>query len=83
MIHYKEIHQCYPLHKQTQRKKKKQLIISLAEKAEKKHLMEFNTPSVKSIGKNRNSRPILKCSKRIYSKPVANIKLNGEKLEPI
>jgi hypothetical protein len=31
----------------------------------------------------RNSRSIPKHNKTIYSKPVANIKLNGEKLEAI
>ena len=36
-----------------------------------------------SLGKIRNSRPISKHSKAIYCKPVANIKLNGEKLEAI
>jgi hypothetical protein len=34
----------------------------------------------KSLGKIRNSRPIPKHDKTIYSKPVANIKVNGEKL---
>jgi hypothetical protein len=39
----------------------------------------------KSLGKIRNSRPIPKHDKKktIYSKPVANIKVNGEKLEAI
>jgi hypothetical protein len=37
-----------------------------------------------SFGKIRNSRPIPKHNKKIiYSKPVANIKVNGEKLEAI
>jgi hypothetical protein len=31
----------------------------------------------------RNSRPIPKQKKALYSKTVANIKLNGEKLEAI
>jgi hypothetical protein len=34
----------------------------------------------KSLGKIRNSRPIPKHIKAIYSKPVVNIKLNEEKL---
>jgi len=50
----------------------------------RKHLTKFNTTHDKSSGKNRNSRPIPKHSKKPYtSKPVANIKLNGEKLEAI
>ena len=36
---------------------------------------------VKSLWKIRNSRPIHKHSKAMYSKPVANIKLNVGKLE--
>jgi hypothetical protein len=31
----------------------------------------------------KNSRPYLNILKAIYSKPVASIKLNGEKLETI
>jgi hypothetical protein len=34
----------------------------------------------KSLGKIRNSRPQPNIVKAIYSKPVVNIKLNGEKL---
>ena len=45
---------------------------------QKKHLTNPASFHAKSIGKNRNSRPICK-----HSKPVANIKLNGEKLEAI
>jgi hypothetical protein len=37
----------------------------------------------KSLGKISNSKPIPKQIKTIYDKPVANIKLNGEKLEAI
>jgi hypothetical protein len=36
-----------------------------------------------SLGKIRNSRPYLNVIKAIYSKPVANIKVNGEKLAAI
>ena len=36
-----------------------------------------------SLGKIRNSRPILNMIKAIYSKPAANIKVNGEKLQAI
>ena len=38
---------------------------------------------IKSLGKIRNSNLYLNIVKTIYSKPVANIKLNGEKLEVI
>jgi hypothetical protein len=38
---------------------------------------------VKSLGNIRNSRHISKHKKAIYSKPMANINLNGEKLESI
>jgi hypothetical protein len=38
---------------------------------------------VKSLGKIRNSKHILNIVKATYSKPVANIKLNGEKPEAI
>jgi hypothetical protein len=37
----------------------------------------------KSLGKSAIQGPYLNIVKAIYSKPVANIKLNGEKLEPI
>jgi hypothetical protein len=37
----------------------------------------------KRLGKIRNSSPYLNIIKAIYSKPVANIKVNGEKLEAI
>jgi hypothetical protein len=37
----------------------------------------------KSLGKIRSSRPIPIIVKAIYSKPVANIKLSGEKLEAL
>jgi hypothetical protein len=36
----------------------------------------------KNLGKIKNSRSKLKV-KALYSKPVANIKLNGEKIEEI
>ena len=38
---------------------------------------------VKSLGKIRNLRPIPKHCKTIYSQPLADVKLNGEKLEAI
>ena len=47
---------------------------------QKKHLTPIHD---KSSGKIGNSRPIPKHDKAIYSKPVANIKVNDEKLEAI
>jgi hypothetical protein len=38
---------------------------------------------IKSLGNIRNSCPMLKIGKAIYNKSIANIKLNGEKLETI
>jgi hypothetical protein len=62
-------------------KEKNHMIISLdAENAFEKNLTLIHD---KSLGKFRNSRLYLNIIKAIYSKPVANIKLNGEKLETI
>jgi hypothetical protein len=46
---------------------------------------EKNSTSLhgKHLGKIRNSCPYLNIVKAIYSKPVGNIRLNGEKLETI
>ena len=49
----------------------------------RKHLTKLTPLHVKSPGKNRNPRSILNIIKAIYSKPTANIKLNGGKLEAI
>jgi hypothetical protein len=49
----------------------------------KYYLRKHNTPSCQKIGKIGNSRPIPNIIKAIYSKPTANIKLNGEILETI
>jgi len=38
---------------------------------------------VKNLGEIRNSRPIFNILKAKYSKPVANIKINGEKFEAV
>ena len=38
---------------------------------------------IKSLGKIRNSNPYLNIVKETYSKPEAEIKLNGEKIEVI
>ena len=62
-------------------KDKKHMIISLdAEKAFDKNLTPIYD---RSLGKMRNSRPIPKHNKSNLHKPVANIKLNGEKPEAI
>jgi retron-type reverse transcriptase len=61
-------------------KDKNHVIISLdAEKAFDK----IQHPFMIKVLEIRNSRPIPKHNKTIYSKPVANIKVNGEKLEAI
>jgi hypothetical protein len=50
----------------------------------KKHLTKFNTPiTVKVLERSGIQGPHLNIVKAIFSKPVANIKLNGEKLEAI
>jgi hypothetical protein len=38
---------------------------------------------IKALERSRNQGPYLNIMKEIYSKPVANIKINGEKLEAI
>ena len=49
------------------------------------HLTKYNTPSCLRYWKERSGTqgPSLNIIKAIYSKAVANIKLNGEKLEAI
>jgi hypothetical protein len=79
MDQYMEIHQCNPLYKQTQRQKHK--IISLdAEKAFDKIQQPF---VIKDLERSGIQGPYLNIIKALYSKPVANIKLNGEKLKAI
>ena len=74
-----EIHQRNSLYKQTQ--KKKHTIISLdAEKAFDKIQHPF---MLKVLKKWEIQGHYLNIVKAIYSKPVANIKLDGEKLEAI
>jgi retron-type reverse transcriptase len=76
-----EIHRCNLLYKQTQRKKEKHMILSLdAEKSLDKIHHPF---MVKALKRSGIQGPYLNIVKAIYSKPVANIKLNGEKLEAI
>jgi hypothetical protein len=55
------------------------MIISLGpEKAVKKKQHQFMLKDMKISG---NQDPYLNIIKAIYSKPIANIKLNGEKIE--
>jgi hypothetical protein len=73
-----EIHQLNALYKQTQ---KNHMIISLdAEKAFDKNQHPF---MIKVLERPGIQGPYLNMIKAIYSKPVANIKVNGEKLEAI
>ena len=74
-----EIHQRNPLCKQTQIKNHK-IILSDAEKAFDKIKHSF---MIKVMERSGIQGPCLNIIKAIYSKPVANIKLNGEKLEAI
>ena len=77
MVQYKEMHQCNPVHKQTQRKKTHKVISLDAEKASVKIQHPFMLKVLEGTG---IQGPCLNIVKAIYSKPVANIKLNGEKL---
>jgi hypothetical protein len=74
-----KIHPCNALYKQSQRKKN--VIISLdAEKA----LDKIQHPFMKKVlERSKIQSSCLNIVKPIYSKPVSNIKLNGEKLEAI
>ena len=79
MVQDTEIHQCNPLYKQIQRKKSQ--VISLdSKKSFDKIPHPFMLKVLERIG---IQGPYLNIVKAIYSKPVANIKLNGEKLETI
>ena len=78
MVPYTEIHQCNPLLYRL--KVKAYMIISLdAEKALDKIHMIISLDAEKAFDKIQHPFMI----KAIYSKPVANIKVNGEKLEAI
>ena len=79
MVQYMEIHQCSLLHKQTQRRKPHGHFID-AEKAFDKIQHPF---MLKVLERSGIQGPYLNIVKAIYSKPVASIKLNGEKLEAI
>ena len=69
------------IHYRNKLKDKNHMIISLdSEKAFDKILHPF---MIKVLERSRIQDPYLNIVKAIYSKPVANIKLNGEKLEAI
>ena len=74
-----EIHQHNPLYKQTQRQKPHDHLVD-AEKAFDKIQHPF---MIKVLEISGIQGPYLNIVKAIYSKPVANIKLNGKKLEAI
>jgi len=79
MFQYTKIHQCNPLYKQTQGKK--HTIISLdVEKAFDKIQHPF---MIKVWERSGIQGPYLNIVNTIYSIPVTNSKLNGEKLETI
>jgi hypothetical protein len=80
MVQYTEIHQRNLLHKQTQRKKEHMIISLGVEKAFDKIQHPFILKVLEGSG---IQGPYLNTVKAIYSKPVANIKINGEKLEAI
>ena len=98
MVQNMEIHQSNPLHKETQRQKqtnkqtnkkqppppsttKKTMIIPLdPEKAFDKIQHPF---ILKVLERSVIQGPYLNIGKAIYSKPVVNKKVNGEKLEAI
>jgi replication-associated recombination protein RarA len=75
-----EIHKLNPLQKQTQRKKKNTIILLDAEKAFDKIQQPF---MIKVLEISGIQGPYLNIIKAIYSKPVAILKLNGEKFEAI
>jgi hypothetical protein len=80
MVQYMQIHQCNPLLKQTQRKKKTHdHSIRCLES------IQQNSTSLhgKSFGKIRKWILYLNIVKAIYSNPVVHIKLNKEKLEAL
>jgi hypothetical protein len=77
MVQYTEIHEHILLYKETQRKK--HIIISLdAEKAFDKIQHLF---MIKVLKRSGIQGPYLNIVKVKYSRPVANIKPNGEKLK--
>jgi hypothetical protein len=74
-----EIHQSNPLYKQTEREN--HMIIFLdSEKSFDKIQYPF---MIKVLERSGIQGPYLNMIKAIYSKPVANIQVNGEKLKAI
>ena len=79
MVQYMEIHQFNPLHKQNQRKKTHDHFIRCWE-----IIWQIQHPFfLKVLEISWIQGPYLDIVKAIYSKSVANIKLNEEKLEAI
>jgi hypothetical protein len=78
MVQYTKIHQCNPVYKQTQRQNPHDHLV--AEKVFDKIQQPFLLKVLERLGMQG---PYLNMIKAIYSKPVANIKVNGEKLEAI
>lgn len=74
-----KIHQCNPLYKKL---KDKNHIINLLD-AEKSFDKIQHLSMIKVLERSGIQGPYLNMIKAIYSKPVANIKVNGEKLEAI
>ena len=83
MVQCTEIHQCNPLYKQTQRKKPYDHFIRCWEIIWQNPTPVHDKSHGTSLEKSGIQGPSLNIVKAIYSKPVANIKLNGEKLEAI
>jgi hypothetical protein len=73
------MHQHNPLHKQTQRKKPHDHFID----AEKAFNKIYHPLMLKVLERSGIQGPFLNIVIAIHSKPVANIKINGEKLETI
>jgi hypothetical protein len=80
MVQYKELHQFNPLYKQTKRKKNHTIISLDAEKGFDKMQHPF---MIKVLERSGIQGPYPNIVKAINSKPVDNIKLNGEKLKAI
>ena len=78
MVQYMEIHQYNPLYEQSQSKKYYMIISLDAEKAFDKIQYLF---MIKVLERSAIQVPYLSLVKAIYSKPKANIKLNGENLK--
>jgi retron-type reverse transcriptase len=78
VVQHTENHQCNPLHKQTQRKTKRMIISLDVETAFDKIQHHFMLKVLERSGIQGTYPNIVKA---IYSKPVTNMKLNGEKVE--